>query len=510
MRISKKVKKELLAKYGNDSVFFQPLDEERKEWIRKATSYYLVFDNHDNRHGYCESCQTEVEVQKSKHREIISCPHCGKQMQVLHKWRRKSNWRMDWVVVPQTINGNTIALRYFANIHHDNLTIDNCLELAREIIDINAKQRYEMEYEDGWRIGGPRHFVENNMCYLRKNCCLQGESCKLGLFEELRKLDCFKHFPNLEEIWDDNGVYVCSHIMHLSVRASLYEKLIKVGLKDFVQRDWNTYFRSFYWHKNDVIQFDETQTSLIKMLKLNKVGYEFFLKYPNAKILAYLQENNTQDEAYLEMIVKTSTSNDDKAKLKSHKIKERKAIRYCYNQHIVMAEYLHYIDCLHRLAYPLDNAYLFPKNFRDADLKIAKEMMGDDYSEQNIIIEKLSNALRNMDGLKEFMDGSNGLLVSVPENSWDLQHEGIVMHNCIGNYVNSMAEGKTLIFFVRKLNDPTAPFVAFEYCNGEVIQCRYDYNEAVSDNTEEGAKILDFVDKFAEQLRKNNVLYKAA
>lgn len=512
MRISKKAKEELLAKYGNDSTLFNPLDAERAEYIRKATAFYITFENHDNQHGYCECCQAEIEVPKSKHREMITCPNCGKQMQVLHKWRSKNNWRMDWMVVPQTINGYTIALRYFATIHTDELNIKNLGELAREIINFNTKQRYEMEYDNhvGWFIGRPYHFLERTMYMYRKNCCLQGRACEVGLFEELRKLDCFKHFTNIEELWDDKDVYVTSHITCLGKRASLYEKLIKVGLIDFVKKDWNTYFRTFYWREDAVINFDDTQTSLIKMLKLNKTGFNFFLQHPNAKILAYLQENNTEDTETLNMIVKTSTSNDDKATLTRYKIKVRKAIGYCYKQHIAMAEYLHYIDCLNRLNYPLDNAYVFPKNFRDADLRIAKEMMGDDYSEQNIIIEKLSNALRNMDGLKEFMDGSNGLLVSVPENSWDLQHEGIVMHNCIGNYVNRMAEGKTLIFFVRKLNDPTAPFVAFEYCNGEIIQCRYDYNEAVSDNTEEGAKILDFVDKFAEQLRKNNVLYKAA
>jgi hypothetical protein len=47
--------------------------------------------------------------------------------------------------------------------------------------------------------------------------------------------------------------------------------------------------------------------------------------------------------------------------------------------------------------------------------------------------------------------------------------------------------------------------VAFEYVNGEVVQCRYDYNKAVDDE-----KIISFVDAFAKRLRENNVMYKAA
>ena len=115
-----------------------------------------------------------------------------------------------------------------------------------------------------------------------------------------------------------------------------------------------------------------------------------------------------------------------------------------------------------------------------------------------------------MEGLQEFLNGSNGLLVYVPESSEDLIAEGKSMNNCVGTYVDRIAEGKTFVFFVRRLDDPTAPFVDFEYCNGEVIQCRYDHNETATEDTEQGAKIISFVDAFANKLRKNNVLYKAA
>jgi hypothetical protein len=115
-----------------------------------------------------------------------------------------------------------------------------------------------------------------------------------------------------------------------------------------------------------------------------------------------------------------------------------------------------------------------------------------------------------MPDLQEFLGKSKGLLVYVPESARDLVTEGRLLHNCIGNYVDRVAEKKTLVFFVRKLDAPQAPFVAFEYANGEVLQCRYDNNRAVKGDTEEGAKILNFVEAFAQKLRENHVLYKAA
>ena len=110
-----------------------------------------------------------------------------------------------------------------------------------------------------------------------------------------------------------------------------------------------------------------------------------------------------------------------------------------------------------------------------------------------------------MPDLQEFLSGSDGLLVYVPESTKDLVKESKALHNCLGTYAERIANGKTLVFFVRRLNDPTAPFVAFEYVNGDVVQCRADNNQNVNDD-----KIVSFVDAFAERLRKNNVLYKAA
>ena len=63
------------------------------------------------------------------------------------------------------------------------------------------------------------------------------------------------------------------------------------------------------------------------------------------------------------------------------------------------------------------------------------------------------------------------------------------------------AEGKTLIFFVRRIEDPTAPYIAMEYCHGRVVQCRYNYNKRVEDE-----KIIGFTNALAEALAKEKIL----
>jgi len=175
-----------------------------------------------------------------------------------------------------------------------------------------------------------------------------------------------------------------------------------------------------------------------------------------------------------------------------------------YLETVSTAEYEHYIENLEKLGYDIkDTYYSMPKDFRAADERITKE-----YEEKQKksaeekrkindgLIKKISYGIRNMPNLKEFLDGSNGLLIYVPESSADLEKAGKEMHCCLGTYPTRVAEGKTMVFFVRKLDNPTAQFVAFEYCDGQVFQCRYAHNETVKDT-----QIIDFVNRFTSALK---------
>ena len=71
--------------------------------------------------------------------------------------------------------------------------------------------------------------------------------------------------------------------------------------------------------------------------------------------------------------------------------------------------------------------------------------------------------------------------------------------------MDRISEGKTFIFFVRRLNAPNDPFVAFEYHDGKVVQCKADHNRSVEDSN-----VVDFVEAFTNRLRSNNVMCKAA
>ena len=120
------------------------------------------------------------------------------------------------------------------------------------------------------------------------------------------------------------------------------------------------------------------------------------------------------------------------------------------------------------------------------------------------LIKAVRDKLNSMPELKEFFNGAKGFMAYVPQCEKDFIEEGKAQHNCVGggNYANQVAKNQTLIFFIREIDKPNAPFVTMEYRNGKIIPCMLDRNERVKENT----KVYDFCSALANRLNKCNVL----
>lgn len=110
----------------------------------------------------------------------------------------------------------------------------------------------------------------------------------------------------------------------------------------------------------------------------------------------------------------------------------------------------------------------------------------------------LNNNLKRLN----FLDGLtfNDYVVVVPQRLNDLQNEGKQQNNCVGYYYNdSIKRGENLIYFMRKINNPTK----------SVVTCRYNiddnrtvehktFNNSWTDNEQE-----EIISKIDEIIRKN-------
>lgn len=501
----------VLDKYCN----LRKLSSRTLEAIRKNTAKEIfVKDKEGN--AYCSSCMATVILPKSKHLGEIQCPSCKKNMKAIHVWRREHEWSVRHIVVPQVLNENELVLRYvyIGRCWKNNMLSENVMEVARLGIDFKADTMYPVEYKGVvysgsknpyWKIGTHEWFREHFMYNYRKDCVLQADP-HTNYFKEIKKLDCSKYI-DVKDMYSDRA-YVHSQIIAMYYHHNIIEKLQKVGMSNLAKE-------FLYGYSYNMPKIDENEPSIVKALGLTKSAFNRLKTAPTKSALLYLQKR----------MEPTDREWNDAKELRF----ETASIDFIYNMKLnyestmnylkkiingkkfsdVAYDYKDYVNTLDKLGYKRDKQYLFPKDFEKADERVNaeyREMLDREEAKrkekQSTIIKKISDGLRNLPDLQELLGGSNGLLVRVPETAEELLAEGRAQHNCVGTYIDRIANGKTLVFFVRQIDAPDKPFVTFEYCNGEVIQCRYDYNKSVDDE-----KIISFVDAFAEKLRKNNILY---
>lgn len=146
-----------------------------------------------------------------------------------------------------------------------------------------------------------------------------------------------------------------------------------------------------------------------------------------------------------------------------------------------------YVDYLHmcrRQAYDMkEKSVLFPKNCAVAHDREAER------------IQKINDAQKNKAfgiayaGFARKAALSNEeLQIVCPKRVNDLVAEGRALHHCVGSYVDRVAEGRCLIVFVRRVEEPEKPYVTVEVRNGKIEQIHGDHN---SDPTEEVQKFVD-------------------
>ena len=146
-----------------------------------------------------------------------------------------------------------------------------------------------------------------------------------------------------------------------------------------------------------------------------------------------------------------------------------------------------YVDYLHmcrRQAYDMkDKSVLFPKNCAAAHDREAER------------IQKINDAQKNKAfGMayagfaRKAVLSNEELQIVCPKRANDLVDEGKALHHCVGSYIDKVTEGRCLIVFVRRVEEPKKPYVTVEVRDGKIAQIHGDHN---SDPTEEVKKFVD-------------------
>ena len=171
-----------------------------------------------------------------------------------------------------------------------------------------------------------------------------------------------------------------------------------------------------------------------------------------------------------------------------------RAIRYIDAQHSYLGMYEDYLEAAQAIGEPLDSKHaLFPENLQqEHDRVTALKKVQDDEQSRRAMAEVVEKIKRQF---PLYQQGS--FLIRVAESQNELNEESKALTHCVRTYGEKMAKGKTMIFFVRWIDEPDVPFYTLELNDKkEMVQCRGNRN---CNMTEE---VKAFVDEWLEVIQK--------
>lgn len=99
---------------------------------------------------------------------------------------------------------------------------------------------------------------------------------------------------------------------------------------------------------------------------------------------------------------------------------------------------------------------LFPGNLRKAHRQTIQKVKDRENQE---LYEKMVSIL---EAQKMFCWEAGDYLIRAPKTGGEITAEGHALHHCVGGYVKSVAEGRSIILFVREKENPDSPMVTVE------------------------------------------------
>lgn len=178
-----------------------------------------------------------------------------------------------------------------------------------------------------------------------------------------------------------------------------------------------------------------------------------------------------------------------------------KFLRYWENQGLnasITGDYLDYINGCEKIGLDINKKdVLFPKDFKKAHDEVIDQV-------EIITNAKLDQAIKA--ATFEFEAENEALTCHMARSQSELNKESRVLNHCVRTYGNKIIRGKSLIFFIRKKEEPGQPYYTLELDPaGKFVQCRGLRNCPANEEVE------NFVQKIIKEFKKTkNKRRKAA
>ena len=497
------------------------LPRDLKGFIHREVMPQYIFYDYQRKapgHAYCTACRHEVRIAAAKHNTSGLCPRCKKKITFKCRGRRGRIFDRATVQVLQKAEGNGLVLRiikvYRSFADSDIPNHFEIWENARQFITLSSSGQcsvdaYYYHYKAGYDLtpwcNGYRPVFDRWKYNFTAD--MSGVLYQRNLSDTLKDTPwAYSQLEAFSGIASFSGV---ATFLSAYIKRPKIEHLIKMKLYRLVS---GIIYGGYSYSALQAINFNGENMRAI--LGIDR-PYFPLLRELNPSIdqlhliRQLLQADHKPSTEQIKWFIASKISNADAAKellahMSVHKLQRYveqqfapedeaalKRVDY-YKMNTLITDYHDYLCMCKELQYDVKNSFiLFPRELKAAHDSVAKTLKDKRTAEQEKAIAGSFDEWQ-----KRYQYQSKELMMIPPHSAKEIVDEGAALHHCVRLYVKNVAEKKSVILFVRSVDEPDKSLCTVEVKDGQVTQARG------FDNAEPPAQITAFIEQW-----KQRVLY---
>lgn len=497
------------------------LPRDLKGFIHREVMPQYIFYDYQRKapgHAYCTACRHEVRIAAAKHNTSGLCPRCKKKVTFKCRGRRGRIFDRETVQVLQKAEGNGLVLRiikvYRSFADSDIPNHFEIWENARQFITLSSSGQcsvdaYYYHYKAGYDLtpwcNGYRPVFDRWKYNFTAD--MSGVLYQRNLSDTLKDTPwAYSQLEAFSGIASFSGV---ATFLSAYIKRPKIEHLIKMKLYRLVS---GIIYGGYSYSALQAINFNGENMRAI--LGIDR-PYFPLLRELNPSIdqlhliRQLLQADHKPSTEQIKWFIASKISNADAAKellahMSVHKLQRYveqqfapedeaalKRVDY-YKMNTLITDYHDYLCMCKELQYDVKNSFiLFPRELKAAHDSVAKTLKDKRTAEHEKAIAGSFDEWQ-----KRYQYQSKELMMIPPHSAKEIVDEGAALHHCVRLYVKNIAEKKSVILFVRSVDEPDKSLCTVEVKDGQVTQARG------FDNEEPPAQITAFIEQW-----KQRVLY---
>lgn len=497
------------------------LPRDLKGFIHREVMPQYIFYDYQRKapgHAYCTACRHEVRIAAAKHNVSGTCPRCKKKITFKCRGRRGRIFDRATVQVLQKAEGNGLVLRiikvYRSFADSDIPNHFEIWENARQFITLSSSGQcsvdaYYYHYKAGYDLtpwcNGYRPVFDRWKYNFTAD--MSGVLYQRNLSDTLKDTPwAYSQLEAFSGIASFSGV---ATFLSAYIKRPKIEHLIKMKLYRLVS---GIIYGGYSYSALQAINFNGENMRAI--LGIDR-PYFPLLRELNPSIdqlhliRQLLQADHKPSTEQIKWFIASKISNADAAKellahMSVHKLQRYveqqfapedeaalKRVDY-YKMNTLITDYHDYLCMCKELQYDVKNSFiLFPRELKAAHDSVAKTLKDKRTAEHEKAIAGSFDEWQ-----KRYQYQSKELMMIPPHSAKEIVDEGAALHHCVRLYVKNVAEKKSVILFVRSVDEPDKSLCTVEVKDGQVTQARG------FDNEEPPAQITAFIEQW-----KQRVLY---